>query len=488
MARKLTQDEYIDICKRVHNNKYDYSKTVYINKRTKITITCPIHGDFQQYAQNHKKGQGCPICGEEKAREQLIKYYKLHPKGFKPSLKKIDKFLRRVQTKFKNQYEYPNLEQEFVNNNSIITIAHKVCGNSFRKKAKDHMATKYGGCSCLRKTNESSIVNEYRKHKLWTIEDFKKSFDKINEQLSKQYECNFGEFKNLSIPITFHCNKCGKTFKRKPTVFVYMNKTCPHCNGLARNRAYTTEEWIGLANKIHNNKYDYSKAEYIKTDTKLCVICHQKDEFGDEHGEFWVTPHSHTGSMHTGCPKCSQKYSDGNRFSKLAALKHNNFYDYSLVKYKNAYTKVEIICPEHGVFTVSPNQHLMGKGCPLCCFSALEKAIKAILDNLGIEYIYQAKKRTLKWLDNLSLDFYLPKYNVGIECQGEQHYKFVKFFHHTEERFKLAQERDNKKSKLCEENYCKLLYYSDIEEVVDNEKIFDLENIKKMLNDLKNEK
>ena len=32
------------------------------------------------------------------------------------------------------------------------------------------------------------------------------------------------------------------------------------------------------------------------------------------------------------------------------------------------------------------------------------------------------------------------------------------------------------------------LYYSDIEEVVDNEKIFDLENIKKMLNDLKNEK
>lgn len=48
--------------------------------------------------------------------------------------------------------------------------------------------------------------------------------------------------------------------------------------------------------------------------------------------------------------------------------------------------------------------------------------------------------------------------------------------------------RDNKKSRLCEENNCKLLYYSDIEEVVDNEKVFDLVNIKKMLNDLKNEK
>lgn len=47
--------------------------------------------------------------------------------------------------------------------------------------------------------------------------------------------------------------------------------------------------------------------------------------------------------------------------------------------------------------------------------------------------------------------------------------------------------RDNKKSRLCEENNCKLLYYSDIEEVVDNEKVFDLVNIKKMLNDLKSQ-
>lgn len=487
MARKLTQDEFIDICKRVHNNKYDYSKTIYVNKRTKVTITCPIHGDFQQYAQNHKNGQGCPICGEEKAREINKQRYK------------YDDFIKVSNERFNNEYEFPNIEKEYVNSHSTITIVHKTCGNSFKKRANDHLTSKRGGCSCLRKRHipqpkprKSSksimVVKEDRRHKLWTVEDFRKSFDKINEQLDNQYECNFEEFKNLSIPIPFHCKKCGKTFKRKPTVFVYMNKTCPHCNGLARNRAYTTEEWIELANKIHNNKYDYSKAEYIKTDTKLCVICHQKDEFGDEHGEFWVTPHAHTGSMHSGCPKCSQKYSDGNRFSKLAALKHNNFYDYSLVKYKNAYTKVEIICPEHGVFMVSPNQHLMGKGCPLCCFSTLEKAIKAILDNLGIEYVYQAKKRTLEWLDNLSLDFYLPQYNVGIECQGEQHYKFVKFFHRTEERFKLAQERDSKKSRLCEENNCKLLYYSDIEEVVDNEKVFDLENIKKMLNDLKNEK
>ncbi len=44
---------------------------------------------------------------------------------------------------------------------------------------------------------------------------------------------------------------------------------------------------------------------------------------------------------------------------------HNNFYDYSLMKYVNNATKVKIICPEHGVFSQRPNDHRMS-GCPKC--------------------------------------------------------------------------------------------------------------------------
>ena len=47
-----------------------------------------------------------------------------------------------------------------------------------------------------------------------------------------------------------------------------------------------TEQFIEKANKIHNNKYDYLKTEYINSREKVCIICHKKDENGIEHGEF----------------------------------------------------------------------------------------------------------------------------------------------------------------------------------------------------------
>jgi hypothetical protein len=61
--RKLTQEEFIKLCKIKNNNFYDYDKTIYINKRLDITVTCPIHGDFECNANNHRRGHGCYKCG-----------------------------------------------------------------------------------------------------------------------------------------------------------------------------------------------------------------------------------------------------------------------------------------------------------------------------------------------------------------------------------------------------------------------------------------
>ena len=46
--KKRTTEEFIELARQVHGDKYDYSKTVYVNKRSKVIITCPIHGDFEQ--------------------------------------------------------------------------------------------------------------------------------------------------------------------------------------------------------------------------------------------------------------------------------------------------------------------------------------------------------------------------------------------------------------------------------------------------------
>lgn len=128
----------------------------------------------------------------------------------------------------------------------------------------------------------------------------------------------------------------------------------------------TTEEIIKTANQIHNFKYDYSKTEYINIKQKICIICHEKDEFGEEHGEFWQTPDNHINGKQ-GCPKCAKNVNfTTDKFIKKSKLIHDNKYDYSKVKYINNHTLITIICNKHGEFNQLPSNHLKGEGCYKC--------------------------------------------------------------------------------------------------------------------------
>lgn len=62
----MNQDVWIERAKRVHDDKYDYSKVKYVNNHTAIRIICPIHGEFLQTPANHIKGEGCQACGISK--------------------------------------------------------------------------------------------------------------------------------------------------------------------------------------------------------------------------------------------------------------------------------------------------------------------------------------------------------------------------------------------------------------------------------------
>lgn len=70
--KRLTEEDYIEDCERVHNNKYDYTLVNYENTRSKIKIICKQHGVFEQLAKNHKDGQGCPSCC---GRNQILSEY-----------------------------------------------------------------------------------------------------------------------------------------------------------------------------------------------------------------------------------------------------------------------------------------------------------------------------------------------------------------------------------------------------------------------------
>lgn len=61
-----THEQFLNSIFEVHGDTYDYSKTIYVNAKSDIIITCKIHGDFPQKASNHLWGKGCPKCAHKK--------------------------------------------------------------------------------------------------------------------------------------------------------------------------------------------------------------------------------------------------------------------------------------------------------------------------------------------------------------------------------------------------------------------------------------
>lgn len=115
--------------------------------------------------------------------------------------------------------------------------------------------------------------------------------------------------------------------------------------------------------------------------------------------------------------------------------------------------------------------------------SCLEYEINQFLIKNKINFVFQKK---FSWLGKQSLDFYLPDYNIAIECQGLQHFQAVDFFGGYE-MFACNKERDDRKRKFCENNGITILYYSNLGleypyEVFENKKIL----FEKILSNKKN--
>lgn len=113
-----------------------------------------------------------------------------------------------------------------------------------------------------------------------------------------------------------------------------------------------------------DENYSFIKTKFFKYHLNVIITC-------PIHGDFLVEP-ANALYHHSGCPYCvgkkisKKKTLTTEEFIRRAKRKHGNWYDYSLVDYKDSQTKVKIICPAHGVFEQTPNNHLKGCGCPEC--------------------------------------------------------------------------------------------------------------------------
>jgi hypothetical protein len=228
----------------------------------------------------------------------------------------------------------------------------------------------------------------------------------------------------------------------------------------------TQEQFINKAHTKHNNYYDYSLVNYVKAQTKVKIIC-------PKHGEFEQQPNNHLFGQR--CVKCmgdnvrsARKYTQEQWIKKFKMV-HDDRYDYSLMKeftgsgsiIKN---KIIIICKKHGEFLQTPNSHLQGAGCSYCNISKGEDEIEKYLIKNNIEYIREHKFDKCfnpKTHKKLPFDFFIPKHNLTIEYQGEQHYKKTGHFENRAGGLKGLQYRDKIKKEFCYQekiNYIAISY------------------------------
>lgn len=331
-----------------HNYTYDYSLVDYKNVFSKIKIFCKKHGEFLQTPTNHLSGSGCPECGKEKFS--------------KSKTLTTEKFIEKVRKIHDNKYDYTKVE--YISTKSKIII----------------------------------ICPEH------------------------------GEF--LQTPnshLKSGCLKCGFDKTRKEVELV-----------------------ISQFNKIHNNKYDYSKVEYISCRNKVVIIC-------PEHGEFLQNPKVHLEG--SGCPKCAGNVRlTTEEFIRRSNLIHNNLYDYSKTEIKNNTIPVIIICKKHGEFLQRPSGHYFKKdGCPKCKTSKGEQKIKSCLEQMSIKVETQKKFFDCLNIKELPFDFYLPEYNLCIEYDGQQHFDKNNFLHKKEGSFEIQIKCDEIKNDYCFNKNIKLI-------------------------------
>jgi len=374
--------------------------------------------------------------------------------------KKLNKeqFIERSNIIHKNFYDYSEIN--YINTTKKVIIICPIHGK-FEQGPKEHMCGQ--GCP------KCGVINRSNKRKTPINFFLEKAFKTHGDK----YDYSLVNYINNRTKVKIICPEHG-VFEQTP--YCHLNgQGCPKCGNIkiSKLKFKTTKYFIEKSVLIHGEQYDYSLVNYIDNNTKVKIIC-------PEHGVFEQTPSNHLAKH--GCPECSNvKKLTFNTFYLKSHKTHGDKYDYSLVNYINNRTKVKIICPEHGVFEQTPDCHLRGQGCPICCESKLEREVRLFLTNNNIEFIPQYSK---DWLGRLTLDFFLPSYKIGIECQGIQHFIPNDFFGGIES-FNDTKKRDDLKNKKCEKKGVKLFYYSKLS--YDDYKYYVYNDLNILLKNIKNE-
>lgn len=402
-----SKEGFISRARKVHGDKYDYSKVVYKNSKDKVVVICKVHGEFYTTSTGHIHNRhGCRLC-----------YYT-------PKATTID-FIKRSQEIHGDKYDYSLSQYKGMHVELKITCRKH---GPFLKTPANHIYSKSGCPECSPKRTINTEV-------------FIKLAKKVH---GNKYDYSISKYNKKKSIIYIICPKHG-LFKQTPDSHL-KGHGCTECAGRKRR---TTKSFIEDAISIHGNKYDYSQVIYINCFTPVKIIC-------PKHGLFEQKPTNHIKSIN-GCPMCGGTYSyDTEEFVSKAKKKHGNKYTYKNCKYIRNNKIVTITCDKHGNFSQRAGDHLNGAGCPTCNSSKGESVIRESLLCLSVNFEEQKRFKTCKNKKPLPFDFYLPDHNLLIEYDGRQHYKPVSYWGGNK-RFNTLKRNDQIKNNWCLDNGITLL-------------------------------
>lgn len=262
-----TNSEWIEAARKMHEDRYDYSKVNYINSKTPVIIICPIHGEFTQCPSEHLKGKGCKYCVHQSFHPFECLAI-LHPEIAAEWDNKLNK-----ETGYTPETIGIDSKKQFYwhcNNGKPhsyhSTIAYRVKRKSGCAICHGKQVDFFTSIECLR----PDLVAEWSKDN-----KYKPSEVSIGSEKKNLWKCS---------------NPDHKPFLASVYNRAHLNSGCPECAGNIKTTLTYSKE---LYNKFPNIEL---LSEYKKSSEKIecrCNIC----------GYVW-TPYPHHLLKGKGCPAC----------------------------------------------------------------------------------------------------------------------------------------------------------------------------------------
>lgn len=291
LKTKMTTENFVAKARVVHGDKYNYNKTIYNGSGEILVITCPKHGDFQQIANAHLQGCGCPQCKAEKI-------HLLKNKGTK-------QFIADARNVHGDEYDYSKVK--YIDSKTNVEIICKKHG-SFMQTPNSHLR----GCGCPKCADERT-GDRCR----MIVEDF---LSRAKEVHGNKYDYSLvtkETFVDSHTDIEIICKKHG-VFKQSPNQHLG-GSGCYWCGkeSMAQKQALTRDEVVNRCNKIFDNKYDYSQfTAYNSRKDIITVVC-------PIHGGWEVSVGNHL-YRQSGCPYCKRSLGE----EKVAKYLQKHSIDY----------------------------------------------------------------------------------------------------------------------------------------------------------------